>query len=86
MEYHIVELVDGELVKTPLGYTESNEDALALEGFCGCWSNWIVENIEGLENETITLSVLFDTHPTCHDVSTITHNIEGQELELLTEL
>jgi hypothetical protein len=88
MEYHIVskvELVDGELVRIAIGYTESHEDAIALEGFCE-WDAWARDNVVGLTDGTTLLSEHFDINPICYEAVTITNNIDGLNLTLLTTL
>jgi hypothetical protein len=89
MEYHIVskvEVVDGDLVKTPIGYTLSEEDAINLTGYCGCWETWVEDNKSGLEDGSTFITELFDTHPTCYELGWVTDNIEGFEINILTTL
>ena len=88
MEYHIinsVQLFNGSLIRTTIGYVESNEAALALEGWCD-WSNWATENAAALEDGSMTLSEHFDLMPICYEAATVTDNIEGMGINLITTL
>ena len=88
MEYHIintVQLFNGSLIRTTIGYVASHEDALALEGWCD-WTSWASENSEGLSDGSISLSDHFDMMPICHEATTITDCIDGMGLNLITTL
>jgi hypothetical protein len=89
MEYTIiskVEIIDGVLVKTPIGYTLSHDDAINLTGYCGCWESWVEDNKSGLEDGSTLITDLFDSHPVCHELGWVADCIEGFEINLLTTL
>tara|TARA_R110000803_G_scaffold124630_1_gene192358 strand:+ start:130 stop:396 length:267 start_codon:yes stop_codon:yes gene_type:complete len=88
MEYHIinkVQLFNGSLIRTVIGYVASHEDALALEGWQQ-WEDWASENVDALEDGSMTLSDHFDIHPICYEAPTITDSIDGMGINLITEL
>jgi hypothetical protein len=88
MEYHIinrVQLFNGSLIKTTIGYTLSHEDAIALEGWCE-WDEWANANSEGLTDGSILLSEYFDIHPICYEAGWVTNNIDGLGINLINSL
>jgi hypothetical protein len=88
MDYHIVnkvELIDNELVYTILGYTESKEDALALDGWKD-WQEWMYNNRIALYAGDVTLSDRFDECSTCHEVSWTTDYVDESQMSLIKTL
>jgi hypothetical protein len=88
MEYIIinkVELKEGILKHTHLGYVESRSAVDILTGYCGCWLGWIEDNSIALGEGSKTLADLFTDHPICHDSGTTTDYLpEG--LTLITSV
>tara|TARA_R110000751_G_scaffold53103_3_gene115317 strand:- start:441 stop:719 length:279 start_codon:yes stop_codon:yes gene_type:complete len=76
MNYYIVnkiELTEGVVIYTPVGYVTSQEDVDAMESISFSFSEWINTNYEALTNGTVVLSDHFDVHGPSFTVGTITN-------------
>lgn len=88
MQYYIIdklELIDGALVHTSVGYLISQEDVDAAPEICTCFEDWVNNNKADLENGNITLSSHFDTHGKSYVCNTVTTSIEGMGLTEITD-
>lgn len=78
-----IELIDGGVNYTPIGYLESQEDVNAASEICTCFYDWCEANKEGLINETVILSDHFDSHGPSYVCNTIT--TDKGDLILITD-
>lgn len=88
MEYYIIdklELINGAVVYTPVGYLTSQEDVCSTKQICTCFSEWCINNINELNNGEVTLSEHFNSHGKSYVCNTITTSIEGMEINLITD-
>ena len=90
MEYYIlnkIELVDGNVNFTTLGYLTNMEDcALINSKYESTYGSWIESNRSGLEDGTINISTFFDTTPAVYETYQHTTSIEGMGLSEITNI
>lgn len=90
MEYCIlnkIELVDGNVNFTTLGYLTNMEDcALINENYDSTYGSWIESNRSGLEDGTINISAFFDTTSVVYKTYQHTTSIEGMGLSEITDI
>lgn len=87
MEYYIIdklELINGVVVYTPVGYLTSQEDVDAAPEITTQFEDWITTNKTNLENGTLIISDYFNTYGPSYACNTITTSIEGMEIDLIT--
>lgn len=88
MEYYIIEkleLINGVVVYTPVGYLQSQQEVDAAPEVCTCFSEWCISNINELNNGELTLSDHFNSHGKSYVCNTITTSIEGMGIDLITD-
>jgi hypothetical protein len=76
-----VELIEGVVTHSPIGYTTS-EPALPCTGY----TDWARANSEDLASGAKTFAEFFDTHPVCHVVGWYTESEEDFGLPLITDI
>ena len=90
MVYHIIhkiQLVNGSLNHTPIGYVESQEDSNIIDSMhYSSFETWVEDNRIGLESGNITPALFFDVHPVIYCGRHTTTDIEGLNLSLITDL
>ena len=88
MTYYIIqkiELIDGSVVYTPVGYLTSKEDVDGASEICTCFTTWCNTNSEALAAGTINISEHFNSHGKSYVFTTTTNYIDGLNLELITD-
>ena len=86
MQYYIIdklELIDGVLLHTSVGYLTSQEAVDSAPEICTCFDDWVNNNKADLENGNITLSSHFDTHGKSYVCNTVT--TDSSSLTLITD-
>lgn len=90
MKYFIVnkvELIDGVMTYTPIGYTTSENEASTINSnFNSSLGSFIEENKNELQSGSILLSDFFDDTPLVNYAEQITTSVQGMELSDLTGL
>lgn len=90
MNYCIVnriELVDGEVKHTPVGYVTDENDCNTLNSnYESTLGDWLRNNISGLENGTTLLSEYFNVTPINYNAYQTTTNIDGMGLSLINDI
>ena len=86
MKYYIIskiEFIDEAVKHTPIGYTNSAEDAENItETSTKLFTDWIADNIDGLSDCTTCPSAFFNTTPVCYEIGWISNNVDGGEFEI----
>lgn len=88
MEYYIIdklELIDGVLVYTPMGYLTSQEDVDATPEITTHFEDWVDSNKTDLENGTVLLSDYFDLYQKSYVCNTISTSVDGMGIDLITD-
>ena len=86
MEYYIIdklELIDGVLVHTSVGYLTSQEDVDAALEITTQFEDWVDTNKADLENGTLTVADYFNTYGTSYVCNTVT--TDASNLTLITD-
>ena len=90
MDYFIInkiQLVDGGIKYTPIGYTTDSEESVSLNtNYENTLEVWLSTNTEGLEAGTTLLSEFFDITPTVYSAAQKTTSVEGMGLNDITGL
>jgi hypothetical protein len=88
MKYYIIdklELIDGVLVHTSVGYLTSQEAVDAAPEVTTHFEDWVNNNKADLENGNITLSSHFDTHGKSYVCNTTTTSVNDMGLSEITD-
>jgi hypothetical protein len=80
-----ISIVDGEIVRTPIGYTDSYEDSETFRGNRGeSFEKWVQNHSSDLENGIKDVKSYFNTKSKSHVLNTKTNYIPDG-LPLLTD-
>jgi hypothetical protein len=86
MEYYIIdklELIEGVLVHTSVGYLTSQEDVDAAPEITTQFEDWVDTNKADLENGTLTVADYFNAYGSSYLCNTVT--TDSSSLTLITD-
>lgn len=82
-----IELIDGMLVYTPIGYVLDKLSAdLVISKYESTLGNFLKQNISSLENGSVLLSDFIELNQVFHTVSSSTTSVEGMGLSEILNL
>lgn len=88
--YYMIEkkdIINGELVNTPVGYVNSVDDIILLNaGKYKEFNDWIKLNLVGLQSGVINISSYFITNPPFYFSEWKSTSIDGLNLDLITDI
>ena len=89
MDYYIInkiQLEGGEVKQNPVGYTTNLDDVESIRGDLQEFTDWAIINGPDLDAGNIDISEFFNSHENPHQLGQITDNIDGFNLNEITDI
>lgn len=87
--YHIVakiEKVNGEIIVTPIGYVDNEDDVNIIRGYTEPYITWLNNNREAISEGRVQMGDYLDNNPPYYDIHWSSGNIDGLNLPLITDV
>ena len=72
-----IELENGAVTHTPVGYTDSDDDVLEYQSYLDSFKEWSILHSQSLEDGAVSLSSFFNANTTYHQIGWETTDISG---------